>query len=224
MNRRELLCAAGLGVAAAATGFPAQAAPAPSPLLCRDSWGAAPPSGPGTPHTPARLTLHHTEVALGANSSAPARLRQHQRYHQQSQGWIDIAYHVSVDRNGNLYQLRDPRLVGDTATSYDPTGHFLVVLEGDFDQEQVTEAQLDGAARAFAWAADRFGIATDTITGHRDHAPETTCPGADLYAHVTNGDLQRRIDALLAAGPVGLVTVCGPQAKQIVADIEAGRR
>jgi hypothetical protein len=163
-------------------------------------------------------------VVLGDNSNAPARLQQHQRYHQDSQGWIDIAYHLSVDRNGNIYQLRDPRLVGDTATDYDPTGHFLVVCEGDFDKEQVTEAQLAGAALAFAWAAQEYGIATDTLTGHRDNSPQTSCPGESLYAHVTDGDLQSRIESILAAGPVDLMPVCGPEADAIVAEIKAGNR
>src|SRR5690242_9152166 len=130
LNRRRMLRlagGAGLAVAAAGVTHPATvAAPAVDPasrvVLCRDAWGAKPPRPGGTPNTPSRLTVHHTEVVLGDNANAPERLRQHQRYHQDTQGWIDIAYHYSVDRNGNIYQLRDPRLVGDTATSYDPTG------------------------------------------------------------------------------------------------------
>jgi N-acetylmuramoyl-L-alanine amidase len=168
------------------------------------------------------MTIHHTAATLGDNSNAPARLRQHQHYHQQTQGWIDIAYHISVDRKGNLYELRNPELVGDTATSYDPSGHFLVVCEGNFDQEPVSEEQLNGAALAFAWAATRYGIPTSTLQGHRDASPDTACPGASLYEHVASGDLRSRIDAFLATGPVELMTVCGPEAAQAVANIEAG--
>jgi N-acetylmuramoyl-L-alanine amidase len=203
-------------------------APAISPashvVLCRDAWGASPPRPGGTTHTLNRMTIHHTAVVLGDNSNSPARLRQHQRYHQDSQGWIDIAYHIGVDRNGNIFELRKPELVGDTATSYDPTGHFLVLCEGNFDEEEVTEEQLNGAALAFAWAAQQFNIATDTRCGHRDASPDTACPGANLYAHVTSGHLKGRVDGLLAAGPVDLQTICGPEASAIVADIEAGLR
>ncbi len=170
------------------------------------------------------MTIHHTAVVLGDNANAPARLRQHQRYHQDSQGWIDIAYHFSVDRNGNIYQLRDPALVGDTATSYDPTGHFLVVCEGNFEEEDVSEEQLNGAAYVFAWAAQQYGIPVDTLAGHRDESADTSCPGASLYAHVTSGDLEDRINAILTAGPVDLPVVCGQEADAIVADIVAGRR
>jgi hypothetical protein len=202
--------------------------PTPSPpvasavLLCRDAWGARPARAGGRPHTITRMTLHHTGVVLGDNRNSPARLRQHQRYHQDDLGWMDIAYHVSVDRNGNLFELRAPELAGDTATNYGPAGHFLVVCEGNFDQEAVTEAQLHGAALAFAWAAQTFGIASDTLAGHRDVAPATACPGAGLYAHVSSGDLKRRIDDLLVAGAVNLQRVCGPDAAATVAAIEAG--
>jgi hypothetical protein len=203
-------------------------APAVSPasrlVLCRDAWSANPPHPGGTPHTLTRMTIHHTAAVLGDNSNAPARLRQHQHYHQDTQGWIDIAYHISVDRHGNIYELRQPELVGDTATSYDPTGHFLVVCEGNFDEEPVTEEQLNGAALAFAWAAQQFGIATATLGGHRDASGDTSCPGANLYAHVTSGDLRSRVDGLLAAGPVDLLSICGPEATAQVAEIEAGLR
>ncbi|HNM86018.1 MAG: N-acetylmuramoyl-L-alanine amidase [Mycobacterium sp.] len=167
------------------------------------------------------MTLHHTAVVLGDNRYAPARLRQHQRFHQDERGWIDIAYHVGVDRNGNIYELRTPELAGDTATDYDPAGHFLVLCEGDFDQEAVSEEQLNGAAMAFAWAVQTFNIAPGTLAGHRDVA-STSCPGANLYAHIASGDLRDRVVSLLAGGPVNLQPLCGPDAAAKVAQIEAG--
>ena len=192
-------------------------------MLCRDAWGARPARAGGTPHTLTRMTIHHTAVVLGDNRNAPGRIREDQRYHQDTQGWIDIAYHVGVDRKGNIYELRNPELVGDTATSYDPTGHFLVVCEGNFDEEEVTEKLLNGTALACAWATQRFSIPTATLAGHRDFAA-TSCPGASLYAHIASGDLKRRVNDLVAVGPVDLQQICGPEAAAIVADIEAGLR
>lgn len=226
LSRRRLLQLAGLAAVTACSTPVAHANPPPTPnvVLCRDAWGAKPPHPGGTPHTPVRMTIHHTAVTLGDNANAPSRLRQHQHYHQDTHGWIDIAYHLSVDRNGNIYELRKPELVGDTATNYDPTGHFLVVCEGNFDEEQITEEQLNGAALAFAWAAQRFDIPTSTLAGHRDASPDTSCPGANLYARLASGDLKKRVDGLLANGPVDLRTICGPDASAAVADIESGLR
>jgi hypothetical protein len=211
--------------AAVSSADPATTAPSPNSasaqLLCRDAWGARPARPGGKTHTITRMTLHHEAVVLGDNRKAPERLRQDQRYHQDQKGWVDIAYHVGIDRDGNIYELRTPQIAGDTATDYDTTGHFLVLCEGDFDQEVVSEAQLHGAALAFAWATQHFHIATDTLAGHRDLA-QTSCPGANLYAHLSSGDLKHRIEDLRAAGEVDLQRICGPDAAAKVAAIEMG--
>jgi len=196
---------------------------ASKPLLCREAWSAAPIRPGGIEQIPNRLTLHHSAVNFDDNRTIAARLRQHQRYHQDDQGWIDIAYHVAVDRKGNLFALRPANLVGSTATNYDPAGHFLVLVEGNFDEQAVTDEQLNGAAVAFAWAAQKWGITSNTLMGHRDVPAATSCPGMSLEAHISSGDLKKRVDDLLVAGPVELRDVCGPEAEAIVADIQAGR-
>ena len=119
--------------------------------LCRDSWcprSAGP--RPETHHQPNDDPSHRG--GPGDNSNMIARLQQHQRYHQNEKGWIDIAYHMAVDRHGNIFELRDWNLAGDTATNYETAGQFLVVCEGNFDEEPISERQLDSAALAFAWA------------------------------------------------------------------------
>ena len=183
-------------------------------LLCREAWGARPARAGGRAHTITRMTIHHTAAVLGDNRNVTARLRQHQQYHQDQQGWIDIAYHVGVDRNGNIFELRTTDLAGDTATNYDPAGHFLVVCEGNFDQEEVTDAQLHGAALAFAWAAQKFGIATDVLAGHRDVSPDTACPGANLHAHVSSGASSAASTTYWPPAPWTSSTFVGPTRPQ----------
>ncbi|GLE50659.1 hypothetical protein ATCCBAA256_02470 [Mycobacterium montefiorense] len=87
--------------------------------------------------------------------------------------------------------------------------------------KKLSEAQLHGAALAFAWATQTFHVAAGTLAGHRDLA-QTSCPGTNLYAHLSSGDLKHRIDDLLAAGPVNLERICGTDAAATVAAIEAG--
>lgn len=228
VSRRQLLQLAGVASASAAAACAREiptartrlVAATSALLICREAWGARPARPGGKPHTITRMTLHHEAVILGDNRNAPARLRDDQRYHQDQKGWVDIAYHVGVDRNGNLYELRNTAIAGDTATDYDTTGHFLVLCEGDFDHEVVSEAQLHSTAVIFAWACRNFGIGSSTLAGHRDLAP-TSCPGANLYAHISSGDLKRRIDELVAGG-VDLRRFCGTDATARVAAIEAG--
>jgi len=210
------------GLAAFAAGAPASAA-ASDVILPRSAWGARPPKPGGRPHTITRMTVHHSAVELPDNRGIVARLQQHQRYHQDDKGWIDIAYHYAVDRNGNIFTLRDNAIAGDTATDYDTTGHFLVLCEGNFDTEQVSEAQLNGAALIFAWAAKQFGITTATLASHREVTPVTSCPGATLEAHMTSGDLKRRIDTTIADG-FTLAPVSAQEGQIIAAAITAGTR
>ena len=191
-------------------------------MLCRAAWGARPALPGGRPQTVTRMTLHHSAVALPDNRGIIARLQQHQRYHQDDKGWVDIAYHAAVDRDGNIYQLRDYAIAGDTATDYDTTGHYLVLAEGNFDEEAVSEAQLRGTALVFAWAVKHFGIGVDTLASHREVASGTSCPGKNLEAHMTSGDLKARIADVLATG-FDLQPLCGPAADARVAAIEAGR-
>lgn len=226
LTRRRLLAyagGAGLASVVGAHASPALAAPAVSGVvLCRDAWGARPALPGGRPQTITRMTIHHSAVALPDNRAIIARLQQHQRFHQDDRGWVDIAYHMAVDRDGNIFALRNTAIAGDTATDYDTTGHFLVLCEGDFDQENVSQAQLDGAALAFAWATQKFGIGVDTLDSHREVASGTACPGQSLQAHVDSGDLAQRITALVSTG-FDLRPLCGAEADKRVAAIEAGR-
>ncbi len=188
--------------------------------LCRDAWGAAAPAGGFREHEIEWMTVHHTARLLEENRDAPAAIRGHQRFHQLDRGWSDIAYHFVIDLEGNVYECRPVTAVGDTGTNYDPTGHFLVCCEGNFDEQPLPAAQQKALVDVLAWAAAEFGVAPDTIRGHRDWAA-TSCPGDNLYPLIDSGDLAGAVADSLAAGTVTMEIVCGPAADERVAVIEA---
>ncbi|HSL26682.1 MAG TPA: N-acetylmuramoyl-L-alanine amidase [Acidimicrobiia bacterium] len=190
-------------------------------VIDRAGWGAAAALPGMIEHTIGRLTVHHTAVTLSDNRVAPDRLQAHQAFHQNERGWPDLAYHFAIDRAGNVYEGRDPAFRGDTATSYDPTGHFLPVLEGNFDEQTLPDAQLRSLVSLLAWAAGAYGVAPDAIGGHRDYAA-TSCPGSAVYARLTDGSIRAEVANLLAAGAVDLVYLRGEEAAARVAAIEAG--
>lgn len=170
-------------------------------VVSREEWGAAEPQGPFVTHTPERLTIHHSGPPMSSTTGPPV-FRSWQAYHF-SLGWPDLAYHYIVGRDGLVYAARPETAVGDTATEYDPTGHFLVVLEGDYNIIAPSEDQLEALARILAWAAETYAIDPATISGHRDYAA-TTCPGDAVQAVIEDGSLQERVEELLAAGGVSL--------------------
>jgi hypothetical protein len=165
-----------------------------------------------------RLTVHHTAVELLDNRDAPGRLRGHQRFHL-DQGWPDIAYHFAIDRAGNVYEARPYAAPGDTFTDYDPAGHFLPVLEGDFDKQEPTEPQIESLVLLLAWAVAEFDVAATTVGGHRDYAA-TSCPGDHVHALIVDGSIERRVADRFESGGVELSYLRGDDALAIVDEIE----
>ncbi|MBY5162143.1 peptidoglycan recognition family protein [Salsipaludibacter albus] len=150
------------------------------------------------------VMVHHSAVASNEGEDEAERLQGYQRYHQE-QGWPDIAYHVGVGRSGRLYELRDPALVGDTFTEYDPAGWFLVLVDGHFDEQAPPDAQLDGLVEVLAWASARFAVPLDDLASHRDVAA-TTCPGERLFRRLP--DIGAEASRLAASGGVQLEPTC----------------
>jgi hypothetical protein len=175
-------------------------------VTCRASWGALEPQGEMTEHTITCLTLHHTAALLTDDVDPRARARAHQRFHLDS-GFADIAYHYLVDLEGNVLEGRSVAHAGETFTDYDPTGHFLVCCEGNYDEQEPTRQQLDAVARLFAWASLTFDVDIATLSGHRDHA-RTSCPGENLYQVLEDGTLAIATEAA-ATSKVTLIERCG---------------
>jgi N-acetyl-anhydromuramyl-L-alanine amidase AmpD len=120
------------------------------------------------------------------------------------QGWPDIAYHVLIGIDGTVYQGRDPAFRGDTGTSYNTTGHFLVVVEGNFEVERPTDAQVQSLEAVLAWASEHYGVSPATIAGHGDYAA-TSCPGRNLEDRIHSGTLRGSVEALIEQGGVDLI-------------------
>ncbi len=186
-------------------------------VICRDAWGALPVVGEFRRHEINQITVHHTAVVLDDNALAPSRIRGHQEFHQ-GRGWPDIAYHFIVDASGNIYEGRPVDAVGDTGTDYDPTGHFLVCCEGDFDQQDITDAQYESLVKMLAWGAAEFSVDPAKIHGHRDVAA-TSCPGDGLYALLADGSIAADVDAAVVGR---LRVICGDAGAALVSAIEAG--
>lgn len=157
---------------------------APPPIVSRAEWGAEPPTGSYRPHQPARIMLHHDGVVFENN--AAERLRAIQRYAIHSHGWIDIPYHYLIDQEGNIYEGRPPGTIGDTATDYNPEGHVLITVLGDYNVQEVDARQLEAIITLATWLSVNYDIPPRNIAGHRDYAV-TSCPGAHLYAYLSNG-------------------------------------
>lgn len=158
----------------------------------RAEWGASPPVLPMRRHVPVRLTIHHTGTRSAAGRTIESKLAGLQRFSQRQDSladgrlkpaWPDVPYHFYVSVDGAVAEGREWQYVGDSNTPYDPTGHLLVVVEGNFEAEAVSVPQLRTLEALIPSLARHFRIAPDALASHRDYA-QTLCPGRQLYAEL----------------------------------------
>jgi N-acetylmuramoyl-L-alanine amidase len=167
-------------------------APAGVRFLPRAAWGANAPVLAMKPHTPVRVTIHHTATRQAPARPLAEKMRALQRFSQREDSladgrrkrqWADVPYHVYVAFDGEVAEGREWRYVGDSNTPYDPTGHFLVVLEGSFDSDTLTRGQREALDTLVLAAARRWRIPAERIAAHRDYA-QTRCPGRNVYSEL----------------------------------------
>jgi hypothetical protein len=184
-------------------------------VVTRSDWGAADVSGELVVHDVDKITLHHT-AGSHDDDTPDHRLRHSQEFHQ-SVGFADIAYHIIIGSDGTIFEGRDFGAVGDTRTSYDPTGHFLISLDGMFDEfwdgsdagsapdgaDELSDVQREALVDVLAWASMEFDIEPAEIAGHRDYAA-TACPGSVIYAMLTSGELVEMVRDRIDRGAIEL--------------------
>lgn len=164
--------------------------PVPEPeILTRAEWGANPMVLTPPRHELRRITIHHTASRTNPQRTLEDKLRALQAFSQREDRladgrvkpkWADIPYHFFVNVDGNIGECRDVAFPGDTNTPYDPTGHLLIVLEGNFMEEEVGEAQWRSLVQLTAWLAYQHRLSPINIQSHRDFTA-TLCPGDKLY-------------------------------------------
>jgi len=151
------------------------------------------------PHRITHVTLHHTgsPEPLRPGDDPVARLRGLQRWGRTDRNWWDVPYHYLIDLEGRVYEGRDWRYMGETNTAYDPRGHLLISVIGNYGLQEATPAQIETIVSLMAWAVQRFDLPLDRIGGHYDHA-QTTCPGPHLRRYLEDGTFRRGVESRLA--------------------------
>jgi len=118
------------------------------------------------------IVVHHSALPL----SDGALDIQHK--HTNIKGYADIGYHYVIDENGNIYEGRE-LMVRGAHTGGHNTGAIGVVLLGNFDETEPTEAQIRSLRHLSQCLIDKYQITH--IAGHRDFQPDdTVCPGEHL--------------------------------------------
>ena len=146
------------------------------------------------PHKITHVTLHHTGDAqpLKPTDDPRAKLRGLQSWGASDRNWWDVPYHYLMDLDGHIYEGRDWRFMGETNTTYDPGGHFLISIIGNYERQEPTQAQLEAIADLMAWAFQEFDVPLDRLGGHYNYAT-TGCPGKNLRKYLEDGTFRRMV-------------------------------
>ena len=146
------------------------------------------------PHRITHVTLHHTGSAepLRPHEDPVAKLRGLQSWGASARNWWDVPYHYLLDLEGRVYEGRNWRYMGETNTAYDPGGHFLISMIGNYERQEPSQRQLDAIADLMAWAVAKFDVPLERIGGHYHYAT-TTCPGQHLRKYLEDGTFRRMV-------------------------------
>jgi hypothetical protein len=146
------------------------------------------------PHRITHVTLHHTGDAqpLRPEDNPVTKLRGLQSWGASARNWWDVPYHYLLDLEGHVYAGRDWHYMGETNTTYNPGGHFLISVIGNYERQEATPAQIDAIADMMAWAIREFDLPLDRIGGHYHYA-STGCPGQHLKKYLEDGTLVRMV-------------------------------
>ncbi|HEV6968728.1 peptidoglycan recognition family protein [Roseateles sp.] len=176
-----------LALLLALAGCAAAPRPAPPAIVAVEAWGGHSAPSAAAPQPITHITLHHQGEIWQAGTDIQAYLRRLQQWSRETKHWADIPYHYVIGPDGRIYAARPLAQPGDTNTEYDPRGHALVMLVGNFEEQQPTPAQLQAAVELTAWLAREHGLGPDAIASHKDYSHQTVCPGRNLYAYLESG-------------------------------------
>jgi len=195
-----------------------EAPPQEPNIVSRADWGARPlnlnapeefglfnpkfnPEGVLTYSSDLRKVLNTIVIHHSAFSHAsPAEI---QGLHMDRRGYADVAYHFMIDSDGVIYEGREIDVRGAHVQGFN-TGSVGIVLLGNFNESEPSQAQLDSMASLVDYL--RFTYEIRFLAGHKDfphQSPDgTACPGDNLYPLLP--DLARKLG--LKFGIDGYVT------------------
>ncbi|WP_077035214.1 peptidoglycan recognition family protein [Pelomonas sp. KK5] len=162
-----------------------------------DTWGGSPSATSYAPQTITHITLHHQGETWAPGRDVPDYLRHLQQWSRETKHWADIPYHYVIDPEGRVYAARPEAQAGDTNTEYDPRGHLLIMVLGNFEEVEPNAAQLRATVELMADMARKYRLTAADIASHKDFSTQTVCPGKNLYRYLQNGWIARAVTARL---------------------------
>lgn len=176
-------------------------------VVSRAGWGAqAPRSDPGS-QNPTKVTVHHTDGSQPVELAESIRVvkniqHDHRNIADKRKGgrWADIGYHFLIDGAGRVFEGRHAEVIGAHAGGGNNMNNVGISLMGDFNKQQMTAPQRDSLVRLVTFLSIKYRrdpSANGFIESH-SHYGDTDCPGRNVLAFLSSGELMRSASAMVA--------------------------
>lgn len=116
-----------------------------------------------------------TDTVVLHHSAGAGTVEEVHRIHC-GQGWPGIGYHFYVRKSGEVYRGRPEEQIG-THTAHYNASTIGVCFEGNFEREQMPEAQYNAGVELVRYLLEKYGPLE--IKRHRDFNA-TACPGRNF--------------------------------------------
>lgn len=167
-------------------------------IITAKQWGSIPAvDSLAKKHSITHITLHHQGEPFPKGKDPVKYLKNLQTWSRNEKRWIDIPYHYIIDLDGIVYEGRDIKYVGDTNTEYNPFGHALIEVVGNFEEVEPNQNQLDAVVNLMAMLSKKYNVPVDSIRAHKDYSAITVCPGKNLYRYIQNGYFKEKVNGIL---------------------------
>lgn len=165
-----------------------------SEIVTVEQWGGTPAvDSLAKKHTISHITLHHQGESFPKGKDPVQYLRNLQKWSRNTKNWIDIPYHYIIDLDGKIYEGRNINYAGDTNTEYNPSGHALIEVVGNFEEVEPNPEQLRAVVKTMTWLAHKYSVPVDSIGAHKDYSKMTACPGKNLYRYIEDGYFKKQV-------------------------------
>lgn len=158
-------------------------------IIKRADWGWIPLEDTIKTHKINYITIHHGGVEFNKDKDPLQHLKNLQTWSRKDKKWIDIPYHFMIDLEGIIYEARPINYPGDTNTEYDPTGHALVEVMGNYEVHELNKKQLESLIEIISFLAKEYNVPPDRIKTHKDYSNSTDCPGKNIYKYFKDGSI-----------------------------------
>lgn len=150
----------------------------------REQWGATGDPGGRRVGKQSELLIHHSwkpHVPASATVSEEREaVRAIERYHEENNGWSDIAYPFLIFQSGRAYEGRGWFRSGAHTAGRNDKPAFCFVINGD--DYVPTDAAWETGRQIIAEGIQVGALTSDyTLSGHADYANYKSCPGDKTY-------------------------------------------